>query len=268
MVMMSARMIAFGLPLLVAAVLVPATAPAQQSYGSDPDRPTLEQRYRAAILDAMVATPDEIVTDLFAINDSNPDLVWQDYESRDRVLVVSWMTADDLSSTFPDAIGNPDPRGVSGRTPDGSDIWVTAVPQMRRFCQALGLTGGALDIRLKQYLGLNPAWPMERIAEFWVGPATLFRPCPDPQIGDRQCTIEGTPLGLYGPLPPAAFQEWFRNQIRIAYGPDGAPWTRLGYTFDWGNPATRVGASEYVVGRGVDVVLHSLTMPDVYCAGP
>jgi hypothetical protein len=43
------------------------------------------------------------------------------------------------------------------------------------------------------------------------------------------------------------------------------PWTQLGYTYDWGNPESEVGLSEFVIRKGSTVVIKSVSNLDEYC---
>jgi len=104
--------------------------------------------------------------------------------------------------------------------------------------------------------------------ELWVAPKDLFRPCPDTEISDTVCELD-FPLDAFhtpdlanlvrataGPDYGAfmTYPNWFANQSRYAYTPGANPypWTRLGYTYDWGNNS-HVGLSEFVLhGRKVD----------------
>jgi hypothetical protein len=50
--------------------------------------------------------------------------------------------------------------------------------------------------------------------------------------------------------------------------PQGYPWTRLGYTYNWRPGASRYGASEYVVRAGSRVRVLSVAPAAEYCAAP
>ncbi len=231
-----------------------------------PDDPALDAAFQAAIKDASVAEPSEIVSDLFAINRYNTALEWQDPETFDKVKVISWMSAGKLGATFPDVAVDSLQPGQTGTAPTTRDIWVSAVPQLKAFCASTGLTGDALQLRLKQYLGLNYTWTYYALAEMWVNPDDLYRPCGDPQIGDSTCALPGTMEGYYGTQPSDAYKTWFDDTEKGSYTPDGAPWTRLGYTYDWGTDVEpHKGGSEYLIARRAPVTLVSLNQPDDYC---
>ena len=37
------------------------------------------------------------------------------------------------------------------------------------------------------------------------------------------------------------------------------PWTRLGYTYDWGDSTTHVGLSEFILEQNATVMVKSVT---------
>ena len=223
------------------------------------------QTFEDAIRDAAVAEPDEIVTDLFAINTYNPYLIWRNHDGQSQVLVLSWMSRSKLEQTFGASADVMAPE-QAGAAPENRDIWITAVPQVRDTCASWGLSGEDLELRLKQFLGLNAEWSYYALVEMWVSPRDIYRPCPDPEIGDTACTLPEVVEGHFGAPADPAFTEWFTNLESISYGPNGAPWTRLGYTYDWGNPDSNVGASEYLIAPSATVMLASINeTPDEYC---
>ncbi|NBC32583.1 MAG: hypothetical protein GVY13_07900 [Alphaproteobacteria bacterium] len=236
------------------------------------DEPTspevLEARFQAAILDAQNAEPHEIVGALFAVTPYNPALVWRTYGERQQVLVLSWMSESKLQDTFPGTPVADMAAGLEGAAPEGRDIWVTLVPQVQDACRGWGLRGDALELRLKQYLGLNASWTYYGLTAMWVSAEDLYRPCPDPEIDDTSCTLSGAQEGAYGSPVDPAFAEWFERTRAGSYSANGAPWTRLGYTFDWAEGVSDVGASEYLIAPAAPVVLSAISDPDVYCLDP
>jgi hypothetical protein len=213
-----------------------------------------EARYRAAIEDARTAEPSEITTALTPLVPYNDSLVWRTTtDSTQQVLVVTWGGPDTL------------PTAAAGDTvtPD-QDVWVTAVPQIRQFCRALDRRGEALRLRLAQRLGLPPDADYDRFVELWVRPQDLVRPCPDPEVTDRECE-------LHSPEPTEhvqisdAHQEWFQELKETSYGPDGYPFTGLGYTYDWNPTTDEVGPSEFVLRPGERGILRATFSTAAYC---
>ncbi|MBS0588043.1 MAG: hypothetical protein JSS37_08825 [Proteobacteria bacterium] len=198
----------------------------------------LKQMYSHAVNDAAVAESGEISDRLFAINSENQALRWQD----GKVLVVTWKSQCDYKKYIENETHTS--QGEKHMT------WVTAAPQVQAFCQSFvkNNPNGDLNLRLKQYLGLNADWNYDVFVELWVDPADMFRPCVDPEIHDNNCQLHFSEC----PAPPIKeiadyyafykdlYFKSFRYQSRV-------PWTGLGYTYDWGNPASPVGASEYIL---------------------
>lgn len=138
------------------------------------------------------------------------------------------------------------------------DVWVGADEEFASACRALV---GDLDLRISQMLGMPaPRTPMSpggferQFVTFTAVPAgKVFRPCTDPRIDTDSCST--TLPATLPPDAPSDYYRWFTNQAmsswRIAAAadaPDGFPWTRLGYTYNWApGAASRYGMSEYVL---------------------
>ena len=136
--------------------------------------------------------------------------------------------------------------------------------------------------RLVKLLGLNPGLSYDILLEMWVDPSVLFRPSPDPETTDHEGQIarkgstgdwtfpaEVTPFikldetqlymetskSICSTCTQWTYKDWFVNRIGYIYEKGnvddpstwGYPWTRLGYTYDWGNRKNHVGASEFVI---------------------
>ena len=70
-------------------------------------------------------------------------------------------------------------------------MWVTAVPQVRDFCRALGTRdNAAITNRLLQLIGLPPTGKNARFVEMWVSPKDMMRPCPDREVDDNRCEVD------------------------------------------------------------------------------
>jgi len=215
-----------------------------------------EKVYKAAIADAENPTPSEIYQGLTAVDKNNKELVWKTINGENYVLVVSWKKEASWYS-----------NNKNGFYPTERYIWVTMVPQVKDFCSAYKADATTpLNLRLKQLIGLMPNADGQYMMEFWVRPQDLFRPCPDNEITDQSCD-----LCLPGDVAPW-YREWF-NDLRAgqyAYVDSpyvGYPWTQLGYTYDW-NPhnITHIGMSEFVIKKGVNIVVHKAYTTKEYCS--
>lgn len=229
---------------------------------------SLQEQYENAVIDASIAEASEIWRFLTPINNDNPNLIWENGVVGSRLLVVTW-------------IGNVgeyykcnDPGGCDGNTEciEGGecptyrwDTWVTLVPELRNFFSMKEPE----PLRIAQLLGLPPESAVagnpkeyKYMLELWVSPQDLFRPCPDTEISDTVCEIS-FPIDSFSMLDPndmamvtvgpeygtfMTYYDWFNNQANYSYIPDYSsyPWTRLGYTYDWGS-SPPIGLSEFVL---------------------
>ncbi|MFN6499909.1 MAG: hypothetical protein RMX65_023360 [Nostoc sp. DedQUE01] len=253
----------------ITAAFVDCASVAQTTTGNASDQPPLPQTYVDAVEDAKIAEPGEIYRNLTPIVWHNTDLKWD----KSRVLVVAWTSFRGYAENVGNLMLLP------------RDLWVTATPDLQKFCKAYRPTSQtSLEYRLNQVLGLPPdsGTTNRYIVELWVEPRSLFRPSKDPNITDHEAELEF-------PLPNAfesistSYQDWFTQQFQSRYGsPSNAstsvvnyPWTQLGYTYDWGSQSDwqkldpkrspHVGLSEFVIREWSQVTVHSTQSAKDYC---
>lgn len=202
---------------------------------------TLNQTYANAVRDAMVARPGDICGNLTAITPSNPALMWSGNGTSRSVLVVTWTK---YGSSYP--VGN------TVNTTWGT-IWVTVVPQIRSFFAANPALGGNLTLRADELLGLPPNASDLYFVELWVRPGDLFRPAYDSRIN---VTTEQL---MFPNSTNQSYVQWFDSNIVYSYFTSQYPWTRLGYTYDWGDSASKFGLSEFVIRQNSTVLVESVT---------
>jgi hypothetical protein len=258
--------------LFLLALLCSLIACNNDSSTTDPQvTSSLQTQYFNAVEDARTVEAYEISYDLTPITEDNPNLIWENGVVGSRLLVVTWL--DDAGQYYKCS----NPGGCSGNTSciEGGecpnykwDSWVTVVPEMKTF---FSMTQPD-PLRIAQLLGLPPevasvdgSGGYKYMLEMWVSPQDLFRPCPDTEISDSVCETE---LPINSPMIPdkimatsgpdygafMAYPDWFNNQTHYTYtlDSDPYPWTRLGYTYDWGS-LNHVGLSEFVLhGRKED----------------
>lgn len=216
---------------------------------------TLAAQYQAAVADAAIAKPDEVSLNLVAIHEQNQQLTWKSIEGANYVKVVTWTNYDGYKK----AVGQSMDMGV--------DAWVTAVPTLQNFCaeqaDELRADSAAMALRLEQLLGLKPHSGKNQFVELWAQPSDLFRPCADPEISDWGCDVDFPQQAISQPAP--AHRAWIEQLMASSYGPEGYPWTRLGYTYDWGSADSHVGLSEFVVRKGAKVYVEGVTENAQYC---
>lgn len=168
----------------------------------------------------------------------------------DPIVVVIWTTASTAERFYP-----------IGTVSLGREVWVTLAPQVQTLCRAYPDDPAALRLRLQQLLGLPPRDEDRRFVVMAAPAGAIFRPCMDPDPTTSRC---GT---SFPDDVDAAHRNWIGAQMidRYRVPPDGYPWTRLGYTYDWNPDSPKFGASEYILREGATVrVLRKAVTAD-YC---
>ena len=202
----------------------------------------------------------DIARDLIAINPESPGLNWN--ADKTKILVVTWKSQSSYERFIkPNTNTSPDEANV---------VWVTTVPQVQQFCRDYAqntpdATKDMIDLRLKQYLGLNAAWNYDVFVEMWVSPGDLFRPCVDPEINDSACE-----LAFKNPAPQVkgirSYPDFYKNLYFSDFRTQpGVPWTGLGYTYDWGSPQKPEGASEFILTPGAGYQINKVFTTAEYC---
>ncbi|MEM9829191.1 MAG: hypothetical protein AAF944_01060 [Bacteroidota bacterium] len=225
--------------ILLVSIIVASCVPSKYRI----EKGDLNERYNAAVLDAKNADPDEVSKDLISINPYNNELV---KDSLGRILVSHWTDYYKYDSS-----------SVGKTMKLSRDAWVLITPELKSFCNNLKLDSANTILRLEQLIGLPPKTNYPKFVEFWVYPQDLFRPCADPEISDCECELEireSSHLQLN-----EKYLEWYNEKKNTSYSVKRYPWTRLGYTYDWGNSKSEIGLSEFVIREGAEVVVKSVT---------
>lgn len=233
--------------------------------------------YLQALEDAKYPLLSEVSTTLTAIRPENEQLIW-DHEG--RILLVSYTKLNDFNH----------PNDKSFKLFE--DTWFTVAPELKEWCN--DYNGETLELRVKQATGLPPNIEYDGVIEVWVWPEDIFRPCPDPDISDRQCQTSIPIIGIsqnssndsppwYCPAEKETVSQYSGNFVKVSedhfrwmcknwrasYLNDEVyanfPWTGLGYTYDWGDLPDPVGFSEFVVPEGTSVIMKSRIKLNEYC---
>lgn len=204
----------------------------------------LKKEYDKAVIRSQNPIPNDIYTNLTAINDLNTKL---DRDSLGRIKVVTWTSWTGYQQKLQDTMRLT------------RKIWVTVAPQMQDACSSLKRSYNK-TMRIRQWLGMPPDTDYTHFVEMYVYPDNLFRPCPDPEISDRECELD-FPDGLYK-VTDSEYADVYQN---LKTSTNGYPFTGLGYTYDWGNAESKVGFSEFIVNDLSVVYISSFTPTETYC---
>lgn len=243
------NLIEVGQKLWIPAAASPPSPDVAPATAASPE--ALQQAYLQAVQDAATAEPQEISKNLTPIVETNANLVWEGEPGHRRVLVLTWTSWNGYDDKVGQAI-------VTTR-----ETWVTAAPELKNFCANYPSDGANLTLRLEQLLGLPPNNGKTKFVEMWVAPQDLFRPAPDPEISDQEAGLT-FPQSRFLTISET-YVSWFNDLSSQSYGENGYPWTRLGYTYDWGNPTSEVGLSEFVINTGATIEVEGVTNTEEYC---
>lgn len=231
-------------------------------YGCKPpcNNSKIKRLYNHAVSDASTVTEDKIAQ-LIPISKNNNDLVWN--KDKTRVLVVTWKSTDSYEKYIKNK------RKTS--TDESHVIWVSLVPQLKQFCskfitKSKSRTPEKVNLRLKQYLGLNYQWKYDVFVEMWVSPDNLFRPCVDPEIYDNSCNIDFNRNKMPKVKGITNYENFYKNLYYSSFRKEpGVPWTGLGYTYDWGSKSSNVGVSEFIIVPGGEYTIKAVINTGSYC---
>ena len=201
-------------------------------------------QYTLAVEDAKIAEANEICETLVEITTDNDSLQWTTFYGESYVLTLTWTQYDSYNNHENETMAL-----VWGKT------WVSIPFEMKQFIANNNIDTSQKILRYEQLLGLPQNSRKKWFVEMWVKPTDLFRPSSDSEIFD--CRAE---LDFSADTPPSyQYIQWFvENKISSYYGQNKYPWTRLGYTYDWGNQNSEIGLSEFVIEKNAVVIIKSV----------
>ena len=198
----------------------------------------LDVRFAAAVKDASEALEEEKFT-VVTLDEYSDKVAWNADKSK---ILVATLTS------------NPDFFQEGETVKSDSVVWVVNDKEFMLWFQDHKEGIRNWDLRFKQLFGEPRTSNASHIAFFWVKPEDLMRPAyvPDVKAYDMRTAFEGE---LSNDAEISERMMWFKNWFdarasKIYEGPDARPWTRLGYTYDWGSNADKYGLSEFIVVPG------------------
>ena len=130
-----------------------------------------------------------------------------------------------------------------GGVVEGNEIWLYSTKEMRDWYMLNKMNTFERTLRLKQLLGKDYNSKDTFVSTLWINPSNVSRPA---FISDVNKPMQTS----FSEAETPEFKEWFRNKEGFCYETHKYPWTRLGYSFDWGSDSDRYGMSEFVAFNG------------------
>lgn len=194
--------------------------------------PTDQMLYDSAVKDAMFADKDEIMP-LVSLTKKDKRVTWND--TGDRVLLLTW-------HNYPDSY----PVGKDVSLAWGK-VWTFTGTELQTKYNNEKNQVTDWDHRLKQIIGFPPDSKHSTITGIWVRPQDVLRPAyqSDPTKDSMDTK--------FGKNVDPKYKKWFDGNIIWSYFDSAYPWTRLGYTYDWGSNGKEYGVSEFLVNEKAQV---------------
>ncbi|MEO9803824.1 MAG: hypothetical protein ABJF04_11275 [Reichenbachiella sp.] len=208
--------------------------------------------YREAIEDAIKMEPREFYDSLRTLKG-------------DSVVMVTWISSEHLQD-YKDKWSSGKPKVVKG-----FDMWVTSVPDLKNFCIEKGFNDtDSASTRLKQLLGLSPSNNNQYFIEVKAKWDHVYRATPNPDARTVGTFLPDDSVTVTKPYKEK-YTNWYNKTLAGSYeGEEKMPWTRLGYTYDWGNQYSDIGLSEFVIpgkmeSASFDVKVVGIYSTEQYC---
>lgn len=198
-----------------------------------------EELYHDAVLDAMVATNDEILP-VISLAPGEPYACY----NADQTELLLFVYHDSLDEF---------PEGVT-ITVDENGLWSFAGGEMADWYAVESPNMRNPARRFRQVLGRSPNDESAYFTAFWVKRRDVIRPAYTTDITETRMSIafEGSVDNSY--------KQWFDNMIVSSYYDGSRPWTRLGYTYDWAENGNEYGLSEFYIPEGAEIqVVYTCT---------
>ena len=198
------------------------------------------EQYAAAVKNAKNLTSDDIYP-LVSI-DGSSDMATLSGDNS-QVVLVTW-------HNNPDAFKDGQTISHTEKT-----IWAFTDKEFLKWFRENHDKVDNWDIRLKQLIGMSPETDNRYFTVFWANVTDVFRPAFFPDISSGMMNTAFTNTLEEDTTENAMwFKNWFDRTSETIYSRDGGhPWTRLGYTYDWGNSNGKYGLSEFIVRDGAKI---------------
>ena len=203
---------------------------------------SLETLWNNAIQDTAISNDNEIMP-LVTLTKDDKNVQWD--KQKKAVLLGTfhkYSFQDNVNKSFP-----------AWKKP----IWAVSVPELKNWYEKNKSSVENWQLRLAQVLGLPEECGYEYFTLFWVKPENVIRPA---YITDVTAQMKN---GIQHVQEPE-YKEWFEQNYMYSNVTRHFPWTRLGYSYDWGNPENEYGLTEFLIQNPEHTTIeHSLTVPEL-----
>lgn len=202
-----------------------------------------QERFINAMIDASRdLTEEDIYNGLVPIKYGESTLTEWMIVGEDTLVLVSTMQEHDWYYADVEV-------GDSFVTSSTSDypIWVTIPGELNSvlLSETKQPDSLSLNTRLKELIGLRPDGEESIINLLWINKNDLLRPSYNPDPTTTYGAVEYPSI-----LSPGWYQSWFESNVDYSYESPAHglnyPFTRLGYTYDWGENRSKYGLSEFI----------------------
>lgn len=201
----------------------------------------LAVQYETAVKDASDATNEEIAP-LVVITEDSENIVWNGDKS--KVLMVTLH-------------GEPKKYKDNEYVTLDDEVWVASEKELFNWYKANSNGVKNWSLRLRQLMGLPKDENVTHFSLIWVDPHDLVRPAYVSDVTNptmRTDFSDDFDSEFETPDRAAWFKRWFDKYKAKSYVKGGYPWTRLGYTYDWGRKGNdKYGLTEFLVVPGAKV---------------
>lgn len=219
-------------------LFVAACSPKNLTGGTDD---TLQKLWNNAIQDAAYSDNSEIMP-LVTLIAKDRNIQWN--EEKNAVLLGTYHKysfQDNVNKSFP-----------AWKKP----IWAVSVRELKKWYERNKTEVSNWQLRLAQLLGLPADSAYDYFTLFWVKPEHVIRPA---YITDVTAQMKNGIQHISDP----EYKKWFEQNYMYSNVTGHFPWTRLGYSYDWGNPEQEYGLTEFLIQNPEQTtIVHSLTVPE------
>lgn len=204
------------------------------SCGSAKEVLTDEQLYANAVKDAIIAEDSEILP-LVTLTEHDSQVI---YSEKGYELV----TFNKYPSSYPD-----------GQEMEISDwiIWSVSYLEFTTFVKNNAQTTD-WSKRIHQVMGMPLSANETHLTTFYVNGDAMLRPAFNSDVTAQITTTRESLMA-----EDEEYKAWFnQNIISSYYSSQDYPWTRLGYTYDWGDNGQVYGLSEFITSKGCPITVH------------